>query len=107
MPKTTDAAAPALEQAAAETAETSTGLPLMEPARQQPEERRFVGVFNPNPLEWPTANDLVAILMVLGISTRVIAGEDKNANLLDAGGNVVIPAPLRRFFNLVDTANQG
>lgn len=104
MPKTTDTAAPALEQAAAET---STGLPLMEPAPQQPEERRVVGVFQPNPLEWPNVNDLIAVLMVLGVTTRVIAGEDKNANLLDAGGNVVIPSSLRRFFQLVDTAQQG
>lgn len=80
-------------------------MPQVTPAAERP--KRFVGIFNPESVKFPTHEDLVGVLTVLGIQTRLIAGEDQpGGNLLDEGGNVVIPSHLRPFFKMAEVAPQ-
>lgn len=61
-----------------------------------------VGVFNPSLFNCPSLPDLVACMMILGIQTRPISGQNKQGDLVDVNGNTVIPASLRRYFALLD-----
>lgn len=77
-------------------------LPLINKPEAAPEKPSVrIGVFNPNMMELPTHEQLLGILLVLGLQTRPFYGQDQQGNLVDQSGNPVIPKQLRNFFQLL------
>lgn len=84
--------------------ETNTDAPQVEdgelPVIEAPQTVQ-AAVFTPNQFDMPSANDLTNILMIAGIiRLGPVAGVDKQQNLVDAKGQIVVPATLRRFFQV-------
>jgi hypothetical protein len=90
--KTARAAAPKAD------ATKTTDLPLIE--KEAEPQTVHVGVFNPNLLAMPTTAELSAILFCMGFQTAPIFGQDKDGNLVNEAGGIIIPSQLRKFFNL-------
>lgn len=91
-------AKPSVKKTAAAPTAESTGIPVVEAAPKAEAPKRWVGVFNPSAITFPSHETLVAILTVMGLQTRLIAAENEAGDLLDEAGNTVLPAALRPYF---------
>lgn len=81
---------------------TAGELPLITPTQPQ----AHVGLLQPNIFNVPTHEELVALLFILGLTTRPYHGHDANGNLVSMDGNVIVPANLKRFFQAVPVQMQ-
>lgn len=83
--------------------EGSPELPLIEKPAPV-----MAAMFSPNQFDMPDVNALTNILLISGlIRLGPVAGTDKEGNLVSPHGEVVVPTPLRRYFQVVNVQPQG
>lgn len=88
---------------AAEGDKASPELPVIEKPAPV-----MAAVFAPNQFDMPDANALANILMISGlIRLGPIAGNDKQGNLVSHTGDVIVPAALRRYFQIANVQPEG